>query len=78
MVPHRRRDQAPQSLPTKGQCLSGTPHRHLPMIFFVFWPFFKQFREMNPPETYLQDMALPSRGSVVGTTHEGVTPCALA
>jgi hypothetical protein len=48
------------------------------MILFVFWPFFKQFREMNPPETYLQDMALPSRGSVVGTTHEGVTPCALA
>jgi hypothetical protein len=33
---------------------------------------------MNPVKTYFQDLTLSSCASLVGVTHEGVTPCALA
>jgi hypothetical protein len=35
-------------------------------------------QEMNPAETYFQDLAHLRRASPVDATHEGVTPCALA
>jgi hypothetical protein len=47
--------------------------------FFLFWPpFLKKNQEMNPAETYFQDLAISSRVSPVGATHERVMPCALA
>jgi hypothetical protein len=33
---------------------------------------------MKPTETYFQVLALSSHASLVGATHEGVTPCTLA
>jgi hypothetical protein len=44
--------------------------------FFVLWTFLKN-REMNSAETYFYVLALLSRASLVGATHEVVTSCAL-
>jgi hypothetical protein len=65
-------------------CQPGTSENSKPAsgntrwIFLYFGLFKKQFRDMNPPKTYLQDMTLLSRASEVGMTHEGVMTCALA
>jgi hypothetical protein len=48
----------------------------LVLIFFYFGLLKNQ--EMNPVETYFHDLALSSRASLVGVTHEGVVLCALA
>jgi hypothetical protein len=47
-------------------------------IFSILASFFKKNQEMNPAETYFQDLAISSRVSPVGATHERVVPCALA
>jgi hypothetical protein len=44
--------------------------------FFNFGPFLKN-QEINPAETYFHVPTLSSRVSPIGTTHEGVVPCAL-
>jgi hypothetical protein len=47
-------------------------------VIFLFWSFLKKkILEMNPTETYFQDLALLSHASPVSTTNEGVAPCAL-
>jgi hypothetical protein len=50
----------------------------LGVIFFILVLFEKKNLEMNPTETYFQDLALLSHASPVSTTNEGVAPCALA
>jgi hypothetical protein len=48
------------------------------VIFFCILALFKKNQEMNPAETYFQDLALSSGAGPVGATHEGVVHCALA
>jgi hypothetical protein len=46
-------------------------------FFFVFWSFLIKIREMNPAETYFQNLARCSRACPIDVTYEGVVPYAL-
>jgi hypothetical protein len=58
---------------THAQTQDGSPHG----FFFVFWSFLIKIREMNPAETYFQNLARCSRACPIDVTYEGVAPYAL-
>jgi hypothetical protein len=49
-----------------------------PPDFFCILTLFKKKSRNEPAKIYLQDLALSSRASLVGVTHEGVTPVHMA
>jgi hypothetical protein len=53
----------------------ASPRRTPSADFFVL--FFKTIAEINPTDTYFQDLAPLCHVSPVGATHEAVTPYAL-